>query len=174
MEIKYLGGGVVIIGLILLGVLYGFYLQENMYIEAYTENNAGSCFTDEGICLHADRSYLLYIIGGSLSLMLVGVGSYMFLYGTTQKRYNDNIVNALHEVKAHDAFTAFLAGFTDDEQAILKVVKKQEGIKQSTLRYKTGIAKAKLSLLLKSLEGRGVISHQVVGKTNQVYMRAKY
>ena len=50
----------------------------------------------------------------------------------------------------------------------------QEGIKQSTLRYKTDMSKTTLSLMLKSLEERKFVKRKPSGKTNQVYLVKKF
>lgn len=91
---------------------------------------------------------------------------------------NIRITRALKEAKREerqkDEFTAFLAGFKDEEQTILKAVREQDGITQSTLRFRTGMSKAVLSQFLSSLENRGFISRKPSGKTKQVFLRKKF
>ncbi|MSR86189.1 hypothetical protein EXS74_02240 [Candidatus Woesearchaeota archaeon] len=80
----------------------------------------------------------------------------------------------IYLAKQRDEFHAYLAGFSQEEQKVLKAVQEQEGIQLSTLRYRTGISKTSLSLLLKSLEERGIISKKEHGKTNLVFLVRKF
>ena len=49
-----------------------------------------------------------------------------------------------------------LAGYTDEEKKVVKAVKEQDGITQSTLRLRTDLHKSKLSIVLDGLEKKGL------------------
>jgi uncharacterized membrane protein len=45
---------------------------------------------------------------------------------------------------------------------------------QSTLRFKVGMAKAYLSMMISDLEERGIISRKQEGKTYQIFLKMKF
>lgn len=177
MNQKQIGTIVVLLGLLLGVFVIMSYIKENQYIQLFMDKNEGSCYLDDGTCLHADRSYSLMIFGGILAGALIVLGVYLFFFDKTQKllvEQNSQVSRALVEAKNKDEFNAFFSGFTSEEQSVLKAVHEQDGIKQSTLRFRTGMSKASLSLLLKSLEERDIIYRNKSGKTNEVYLRKKF
>ena len=60
---------------------------------------------------------------------------------------------------------------TTDEKKIVELLKEHPGIPQNTLRLKVDFSKAKLSVLLKEMEGRKLIKKDPEGKTFRVYLR---
>ncbi|MBU0757089.1 MAG: MarR family transcriptional regulator [Nanoarchaeota archaeon] len=175
------------IGLILIavGILAGLFVymakaREDRFISTIIMEK-GSCYLDDGTCLHEDRDFTLYVIGAALSGVLIIFGMYLSFIDRTQEVLYDHqikVTNALKEAKSaeknKDEFKAFLAGFSEDEQKILAAIKDQDGILQSTLRYKTDLSKTTVSLILKSLEERNIISRKEHKKTKEVYLKKRF
>ena len=67
--------------LICIGVLLALFVtmtksREDAYIQSIVEET-GSCFLDDGTCLHSERSLGLYIAGWVLSFGIVLLGVYL-------------------------------------------------------------------------------------------------
>ncbi|MFC2136067.1 helix-turn-helix transcriptional regulator [Bacteroidota bacterium] len=170
----------IIVAIVLSGLVTLFKVKEDFYIDAIIDDT-GSCYLDDGTCLHDDRDMTLYIIGWILSGALLIMGMYVMIFDKTQRvlaEHQLKVSGALKEYAEKEStkgkFEAFLAGFNNDEQLILKAIHEQEGITQSTLRYRTGISKTSLSLILKSFEDREIVSRKKSGKTNEVFLRKKF
>ena len=177
MNQRHIGIIIAIIGILLVVFVYMNKVREDKYIKEIMKQSNGSCFLEDGTCLHADRTFTLYLIGGSLAVSMAILGVYLIFFDKTQKvlaEHQVKVSSALKEAKEKDEFTAFLSGFKQDEQAVLKAIKEQDGIQQSTLRYRTGMSKTSLSLMLQALEQRDIIKRKPSGKTNEIYLRKKF
>ena len=176
MNQKQLGFSLILIGILLTGFIYFAKEREDSYVKQVIDEQGGICYLADGTCLH-EREYTIYYFGGILAAAIVILGVYLIFFNKGQElllKQHKEIASALTEAKEKDAFQAYLAGFSEEEQKVLNAIREQEGIQQSTLRYRTGIAKTSLSLLLKSLEERGVISKKEHAKTNQVFLIKKF
>ena len=169
--------GIVLIFFVLLLSIFVYLAKqrEEFYVNKIIEDQGGICYVN-GICLH-DQEYSAYYFGGALVLGLLALAIYLLFFDRSHKellQQQKEATDALREVKHRDEFQAYLAGFSQEEQKVLKAIQEQEGIQQSTLRYRTGIAKTSLSLLLKSLEEREIITRKEHGKTNEVFLVKKF
>ena len=138
--------------------------------------DAGTCFTPEGVCLH-EQSNKVFLFGWVPSVALLILGAYLLFFDRSYAllvEQQRSFKEELEAARRKDEFSAFLAGFTPEEQSIIKAVRDQEGIKQSTLRLRVGMSKAMLSIMLDSLEKRDVVAKRKAGKTNQVFLRQKF
>ena len=180
MNQKQIGILLIIAGILVGAIVYAAKLREDRII-AEIINETNSCYLSDGTCLHENRDYTLYIGGGAVSISLLVLGFYLMMFEKSHEKISEEnkiIAEALKDAKQNekkkDEFSAFLAGFSTEEQIILKAVHDQDGILQSTLRYRTGMSKTTLSLMLKSLEERGFISRKESGKTNKVFLRKRF
>jgi len=176
MNQRVIGIIVLIVGIMLAGFVFQLKTQEDHMINDYIEQE-GTCYLADGTCLHSDRNWTPYIFGWILSTALIILGGYLIFFDRTQQillEQHKEISSALHEAKKNESFLAFLSGFSEDQQKILKAVHEQEGILQSTIRYKTGLTKSTVSLLLKELEKKKIVSRQPSGKSNKVYLQKKF
>lgn len=179
MNQKVIGIALIVVSLIIGAFVYNSYQRSEVQIQLFVEQT-GSCYLDDGTCLH-DESQPVNILGWAVTGALLLFGVYLTFFDRTQQllaQHQVAITQALESAKRQDRdkdeFKAYVAGFADDEQKILLAIKEQDGITQSTLRYRTGLSKTGLSLLLSSLEKRDVVSRKSSGKTKEVYLRKKF
>ncbi len=174
-------GVIVVVFAILAGtLLFLVKAQHDADTALLIQARGGNCYLADGTCLH-EQGNGLYIFGGAFTAALLALGVYLIIFDRAARsleRQHLEVSQALKEAKQQerqkDEFTAFLAGFSEEERTILSAVKEQDGIKQSTLRFRTGMSKTTLSLMLKSLEQRGIIGREEDGKTNKVWLRKKF
>jgi DNA-binding MarR family transcriptional regulator len=178
MNQRAIGIIILVIGVILIGLVWEMKIQEDQYINTMIKSMGGSCYLSDGTCLHQIRNFVPYYIGGALAAATLALAFYLIFFDRTQRVLAQQHVEVAHALKdartrerKNAKFDAFLAGFSEEEQKVLQVVKDEDGITQSTLRFRTGTSKASLSLLLKSLEERGFVSRKSSGKTNKVYLK---
>ncbi len=112
-----------------------------------------------------------------LSHMAVGLisfigalGIYLLFFSTSEEA----ILKRLEEEKnmkiEQDKFELVIKALDDNEKRVLKAIKEQEGITQSTLRFRTDLSKAKISQILTNFEKKHLIKREVKGKTYAVYL----
>ena len=177
MNQKNFGILLILLGLIIIATVFFAKLKEDAYLEKIIANNDDNCYLDDGTCLHDERNFTAYYLGGIASAILIILGVYFITSNKNQLlllKQHKEVSEALKEAKNTDTFKAYLAGFNDEEQIVLKAIKENDGIQQSTLRYKTGMSKTALSLLLKQFEIKGIITKESYKKTNKIHLRRKF
>ncbi len=76
--------------------------------------------------------------------------------------------------KQKSEFEIILSVLEDEEKQVLKAINKQEGIKQSTLKYRVDMSKTKLSYVLRSLEDKELIEKEQSGRTYKIYFKREF
>jgi len=70
----------------------------------------------------------------------------------------------------NDRFSLLLRPLDDNEKKVLIAIKEQEGITQSTLRYRADLSKSKVSQILTDFEKKKLIERKAKGKTYSVFL----
>ncbi len=97
--------------------------------------------------LHSDYSIFVLIIMG-FSLLAIT------LYLVTYYR---------RKVK-----TEFLRGFSDDEIEVLNILSERKVCMQNKLEKELGFSRAKMTRIMKKLEGKGLVERERIGRTNRI------
>ena len=116
---------------------------------------------------------LSHIAVGLISF-IGALGIYLLFFSTSEEA----ILKRLEEEKSmkieQDKFELILKAMDDNEKKVLKAIKEQEGITQSTLKYRTDLSKAKVSQILTGFEKKHLIKREEKGKTYAVYLAENF
>ena len=116
---------------------------------------------------------LSHIAVGLISF-IGALGVYLLFFSTSEEA----ILKRLEEEKNmkidQDKFELVLKAMDDNEKKVLKAIKEQEGITQSTLKFRTDLSKAKVSQILTDFEKKRLIKREEKGKTYAVYLTENF
>lgn len=170
MDNKKLGIILIIIGVVLAITVQVIKIKEDAVIRKVISEH-GSCFLEDGTCLHEDRGITFYIIGWVVSAVIGALGIYLVFFEKSQKAIISTLEKQKHVQTEQEKFEILLKGLNSDEQKVVKAVKEQDGITQQTLRLRTDMHKSKLSIVLDGLEKKGLVARKEKGKTKQVFLK---
>lgn len=168
--------GFVIIGFtILLAVVLAVYRVEleKSILSKVISKEGSQCLHEGNICPYEELDNLTFPTYTAIAVLVLmfGVGSYFSFFDSSQKEM-EQLTTQLkeeerQEIKKETAFSML----SEEEQKIIQAIAEQDGISQATLKYRVGMSKTKLSLMLKELEERGMVHKEEDGKTNRIYLK---
>ncbi len=157
------------ITLVIISVIFG--LAAFQVISKYSASSSQmECMAAPG-CANVGSvlNYTHLAVGVLFSLLSLGVYILLFNSGSTEA-----ILKRLEEEKntkiSDGRFTLLLKTMDPNEQKVLNSVKENEGISQNMVTIKTGLSKAKVSLILSSFERKNLVKREPNGKTYSVYL----
>lgn len=160
---KKFGVVLIIVGILLALSVISERMKEINYINLIIQQNNGSCFLEDGTCLHNTQNLVPIYFGGTVSLGLL-LGGVYFILKDNKAKQGQKI-----EEKAEQKRNVLL---NDDEKLLVEKIKESQGtIFQSELVEKTGFTKVKVTRILDKLEGKGVIERKRRGMTNVVILK---
>lgn len=164
MENKKLGMILIIIALIVGGLFIYF------TVSLAKQSQQLGCF-DNKDCFAIERGLSISHVAIGIFSFMLALGFYLLFFNKTEKAILDKLENEKEE-KIEDAkFNMLMKALDPFEQKVVRTVREQPGITQSTLRIRTDMSKAKLSYVLQELEKRGIIKRVEKGKTLAVYLK---
>lgn len=102
------------------------------------------------------------------------LGVYLLFFSTSEEA----ILKRLEEEKKmgieENKFELVLKAMDDNEKKVLKAIKEQDGITQSTLKFRTDLSKAKVSQILTDFEKKHLVKREAKGKTYAVYLAENF
>lgn len=177
MNQKHIGIILIIFGLLIGIFTYYVKLEDDARIEIY-EQAYGSCYLEDGSCLHKDRNLYYLYVGLVMSVAMITFGIYLSfiakfnisLVKDNDRNQNNSLTNSTPK-EYTDNFNILLSALDEDERKVLSTIKSEEGITQSTLKFRVDMSKTKLSLVLKQLEKKSLVSKEKKGKTHTLYLK---
>ena len=149
-------------------VVGGIFLYYNSVLTE--QSNELGCFPNEK-CIGLEKGLSITHFSIGIFSFILALGFYLLFFNKTEKiileRLEDEKKIKIEDIK----FDMLLKALDSYEQKVVKIVREQEGITQSTLRIKAEMSKAKLSYVLQELEKRGIIKRIEKGKTLAVYLK---
>ena len=125
-------------------------------------------------CQRVESLTSLSHIAVGLISFIGALGIYLLFFSTSEEA----ILKRLEEEKnmkiEGDKFELVLKAMDDNEKKVLKAIKEQEGITQSTLKFRTDLSKAKVSQILTDFEKKNLVKREVKGKTYSVYLTENF
>lgn len=177
MDNKKTGFLIIFIGIIFAIVLFIFKIQLTILTNSLMTLSGGTCISETGECIH-EQSNLPFAIGIVAIVLTISFGIYLILFSkttrsfeTAQKNILKRISTAKNKESKEERFKILLEGLDEDEKKVITSVKEQDGISQSTLRYRTDLSKSKLSMVLSQLEKKGLITKVKKGKINNIFLK---
>lgn len=116
---------------------------------------------------------LSHVAVGLISFV-AALGLYLLFFSTSEEA----ILKRLEEEKSmkidQDKFELVLKAMDENEKRVIKAIKEQDGITQSTLKFRTDLSKAKVSQILTDFERKHLVKREIKGKTYSVYLAENF
>jgi len=116
---------------------------------------------------------LSHIAVGLISF-IGALGIYLLFFSTSEEAILRRLEEEKNEKIEQDKFELVLKAMDENEKRVIKAIKEQDGITQSTLKYRTDLSKAKVSQILTDFERKHLIKRESKGKTYAVYLTENF
>ena len=137
------------------------------------QTNSLQCYpTNE--CQRVESLLGLSHIAVGLISFVGALGIYLLCFSTSEEAIMKRLEEEKNMKIEENKFELILKAMDDNEKKVLRAIKEQGGITQSTLRYRTDLSKAKVSQVLTDFERKHLIKREAKGKTYSVYLAENF
>lgn len=102
------------------------------------------------------------------------LGIYLLFFSTSEEAIMKRLEEEKNMKIDESKFELVLKAMDENERNVLKAIKEQEGITQSTLKFRADLSKAKISQILTDFEKKNLIKREEKGKTYAVYLTQNF
>jgi len=173
METKKLGFLIIGMSIVLSFIMFSYMSQ----LGAQEKQN--NCNPSEE-CKQINSLFGLSHIAVGFLAFIFALGFYLLFFNKSEAEASkySNILEKINEEKtqktAEDEFNLLLRPLDENERKVLTAIKEQEGITQSTLKYRANLSKAKVSQILTDFEKKKIIARKAKGKTYEVFLTENF
>jgi len=156
---------------------------EQSYMSEIISLNGNECVHTGDMCPFKKINTLLIptILVGSVLLIMLLFGMYLMFFDKSEQRWKETkeeLSEKISDIKSKEikkmTSDAFLSALDDKEKEIVTALKEEDGIEQSTLRYKLDYSKTQLSMTLTEMEKKKIITKVPYKRTNKIYLNKKF
>ncbi len=172
METKKLGFLILGMSIVLSFIIFGYMGQLSGQEKEFNFNPSNECQQVKSLfgLSHIAVGFLAFIFALGFYLLFFNKDEQAIL-----KKYETEKQGKIIEKPAkEDKFSLLLRPLDDNERNVLTAIKEQEGITQSTLKYRANLSKAKVSQILTDFEKKNLIARKVKGKTYEVFLTGDF
>ena len=163
MENKKLGFVIISISVVASILAFGFLNALNRQTAAL------QCYpTSE--CQRVESLVGLSHVAVGLISFVAALGVYLLFFNAGEEAILKRLEQEKNMKIEQDKFDLVLKAMDDNERKIFRAVKDQEGITQSTLKFRTDLSKAKVSQILTDFERKNLVRREGKGKTYSVHL----
>lgn len=134
------------------------------------QGNELGCYSDEN-CLKIEKGLNFSHIAIGVFSFIFALGFYLLFFNKTDKVILEKLEEDKNKKIEDMKFDILFKALDSYERKVVKALRDQAGITQSTLRIKLDMSKAKLSYVLQELEKKGLIKRTEKGKTLSIYLK---
>ena len=169
MDNKKLGIALVVFCIIIAIIFFGF---KNQIKQINMESCGCEAMQEGGICpVQQNNMGIIDYVSIALIFSMLALGIYLIFFEKGQKEIIKTLENQKKIQTDEEKFEIMIKAMDEYEKKALRAIREQNGITQSTLRYRTDISKSKLSSILTDFERKGLIKRVPKGKTMEIYIK---